>query len=386
MLLCLLDTIDFPAAFLGAIKAGIVPIAANTMLTTRDYDYMLHDSRARALVVSAPLLPTIAPVLADAPAPAPRDRVRSPGADESGATHSLAALMAAASTSFEPAETTRDDACFWLYSSGSTGAPKGTVHVHSSLILTAELYARPVLGLREDDVVFSGAKLFFAYGLGNALTFPMAVGATAVLMAERSAPAALIARLARHRPTIFYGVPTLLCGAPREPGACRSATQLALRLCASAGEALPAEIGSRWTERFGVEILDGLGSTEMLHIFLSNRPGQGPLRDQRAFRCPATSCESSATTANRSPADRSASCRSTGRRRRSGTGTIAKRRAARSRGPGRVAATSTRSTPDGYYLYVGSKRRHAEGGRRLRFADRGRVGAGERIRRCWRRR
>jgi benzoate-CoA ligase len=147
------------------------------------------------------------------------------------------------------------------------------VHVHSSLIQTAELYARPVLGIREDDVVFSAAKLFFAYGLGNSLTFPLAVGATAVLMAERSTPAAIFARLRKHQPMIFYGVPTLfaaLLASPELPG--RGA--LKLRCCVSAGEALPADIGRRWTERFGVEILDGLGSTEMLHIFLSNRPGK----------------------------------------------------------------------------------------------------------------
>jgi benzoate-CoA ligase len=137
---------------------------------------------------------------------------------------------------------------------------------------TAELYAKPVLGIREDDVVFSAAKLFFAYGLGNGLTFPLSVGATAVLMAERPTPAAVFARLAQHQPTIFYGVPTLFAALLANPDLPQRA-ELALRRCASAGEALPAEIGRRWTERFGVEILDGLGSTEMLHIFLSNRPG-----------------------------------------------------------------------------------------------------------------
>ena len=174
--------------------------------------------------------------------------------------------------SFTPADTTCDDVCFWLYSSGSTGAPKGAVHLHSSLIQTAELYAKPILGLREDDVVFSAAKLFFAYGLGNALTFPLAVGATAVLMAERATPSAVFARLRRHQPTIFYGVPTLFAALLASPDLPKRG-ELRMRRCTSAGEALPAEIGRRWTEHFGVEILDGLGSTEMLHIFLSNRPG-----------------------------------------------------------------------------------------------------------------
>ncbi len=269
VLLCHLDTIDFPAVFLGAIKAGIVPIAANTLLTTRDYDYMLRDSRARALIVSAPLLPAFAPLLGKHPH---LSQVIVSGGDP-GHHHLLGKLTAAASTSFAPADTSCDDACFWLYSSGSTGAPKGTVHLHSSLAQTAELYARPILGLREDDVVFSAAKLFFAYGLGNSLTFPLAIGATAVLMAERPTPAAVFARLRKHNPTIFYGVPTLYAALLASPDLPRR-DELRLRRCTSAGEALPAEIGRRWNDHFGVEILDGLGSTEMLHIFLSNRPGE----------------------------------------------------------------------------------------------------------------
>jgi benzoate-CoA ligase len=268
VLLCLLDTIDFPAVFLGAIKAGIVPVAGNTLLTTKDYDFMLRDSRARALVVSAQLVPTLAPLFGKLPHL--RHVIVSGG--DPGTHHSLAKLMDAAATTFQPADTTCDDACFWLYSSGSTGTPKGTVHIQSSMILTAELYAKPILGIREEDVVFSAAKLFFAYGLGNGLTFPLSVGATTVLMAERPTPAAVFARLRKHQPTIFYGVPTLfaaLLASPEMP----HRGELKLRRCTSAGEALPADIGRRWTERLGVEILDGLGSTEMLHIFLSNRPG-----------------------------------------------------------------------------------------------------------------
>ena len=266
--LCLLDTIDFPTCFLGAIKAGAVPVAANTLLTTRDYDYMLRDSRARLLVVSAALWPTLAPIVSNIPT---LKRIVISDGEVEGLS-SLTQLMAKSSTEHQTATTTSDDPCFWLYSSGSTGAPKGTVHIQSSLILTAELYARPVLGIDENDIVFSAAKLFFAYGLGNALTFPLAVGATTILMAERPAPASVFKRLVEHKVNIFYGVPTLyaaLLAAPEAP----PREQMALRRCTSAGEALPEEIGKRWTQRFGVDILDGIGSTEMLHIFLSNRPG-----------------------------------------------------------------------------------------------------------------
>jgi benzoate-CoA ligase len=181
--------------------------------------------------------------------------------------------MAKAKVGAPAAATSCDDICFWLYSSGSTGAPKGTVHLHTHLVRTAELYGLPVLGIAESDVVFSAAKLFFAYGLGNALTFPMMVGATAVLLAERPTPAAVSRVLLQARPTIFYGVPTLY-GALLASNDLPTRQELALRRCVSAGEALPEDLGKRWEERTGVEILDGIGSTEMLHIFLSNRPGQ----------------------------------------------------------------------------------------------------------------
>ena len=273
IMVALHDTIDFPSVFLGAIKAGIIPIATNTLLTTADYRFMLEDSRAKALVVSAPLLDTFAPAIAGAAAL--REVIVS--GEPPGLTafpyYALSTLMNAARDTFAPAVTTADDPCFWLYSSGSTGTPKGTVHLHSSMIHTAELYARPILGLTEHDVVFSAAKLFFAYGLGNSLTFPLAVGATAILMAERPTPEAVFQRLTTLQPTIFYGVPTLY-GALMASPALPPRAALRLRVCTSAGEALPADIGQRFTAHFGVEILDGIGSTEMLHIFLSNRPGE----------------------------------------------------------------------------------------------------------------
>jgi len=269
VMLCLLDTIDFPTAFLGSIQAGIVPIAANTLLTTADYDFMLGDSRAKALVVSEALWPAFAPIVAKHKT---LRHIIVSGSDGKG-HQCLSDLMKGVSPDFDPAPTTCDDFCFWLYSSGSTGTPKGTVHLHSHLIQTAELYGKAILGIREDDLVFSAAKLFFAYGLGNGLTFPLSVGATTVLMAERPTPEAVFKRLREHKPTIFYGVPTLYAGllASRD---LPDAKELRMRVCTSAGEALPADIGKRWTEHFGVEILDGIGSTEMLHIFLSNRPGE----------------------------------------------------------------------------------------------------------------
>ncbi len=269
VMLAHLDTIDFPSVFLGAIKAGIVPVTANTLLTTSDYKFMLEDSRVRALIVSEALLPAFAPLLANLPF---LRHVIVSGNDAHGHLH-LQRIMKGAATTFAPAPTAADDACFWLYSSGSTGTPKGAVHIHSSLIQTAELYAKPILGICESDIVFSAAKLFFAYGLGNALTFPLAVGATAILMAEHPTPAAVFKRLKDHRPTIFYGVPTLYGALLANPDLPRK-EELALRVCTSAGEALPADLGRRWTEHFGVEILDGIGSTEMLHIFISNRPGE----------------------------------------------------------------------------------------------------------------
>jgi benzoate-CoA ligase len=267
VLLALTDTIDFPTAFLGAIKVGIIPVAVNTLLTPRDYEYMLSDSRAKALVVSEELLPQFAPLLPDLPF---LKHVIVSGA--ASGHEALEGVLANGSPELSPAPTTSDDACFWLYSSGSTGAPKAAVHVHSSMAVTADLYGKGVLGVTENDVLFSAAKLAFAYGLGNAQTFALATGATAVLMAERATPASVFKRLAERKPTIFYAVPTLYGAMLASPEFAKEAF-LALRLCVSAGEALPADMGRRWKERTGVDILEGIGSTEMLHMFISARPG-----------------------------------------------------------------------------------------------------------------
>ncbi|QDX22729.1 benzoate-CoA ligase family protein [Pandoraea pnomenusa] len=277
ILLIMLDTVDLPVAFLGALYAGVVPVVVNTLLTADDYAYMISHSKAQLVIASGVLMPTVQAALDKVAqtGPVPPCIVSQPVAAEAGAAPAFPTFDALVDgpPSAVPADTAGDDIAFWLYSSGSTGKPKGTVHTHANLYWTAETYGRNVLGIREDDVAFSAAKLFFAYGLGNGLTFPLSVGATVILMAERPTAEAVALRLRRHRPTIFYGVPTLyanLLASPHLP----ARADVALRLCTSAGEALPREIGERFTAHFGAEILDGIGSTEMLHIFLSNRAGQ----------------------------------------------------------------------------------------------------------------
>jgi benzoate-CoA ligase len=269
VLLCLHDSIDFPVAFLGSLYAGIVPVMVNTLLSADDYSYMLANSRAQAVVVSGLLLPAFVEALGRGGHEVKHILVSQP---EQPLPESMLDLRFAlnAVAPGHAALTSVDDIAFWQYSSGSTGKPKGTVHTHGNLYWINELYGKNVLCLRENDVVFSAAKLFFGYGLGNGLTFPLCAGATAVLMAERPTPQAVFKRLKEQKPTVFYGVPTLyvsMLNAPELP-ACN---EVSLRLCTSAGEALPQEVGERFRDHFHCDILDGIGSTEMLHIFLSNR-------------------------------------------------------------------------------------------------------------------
>ena len=276
ILLLMHDSLDWPVSFLGALYAGLVPVAVNTLLPADDCAYLLEHSRAQAVVVSGALLPTLAGALGCASHEVQRILVSRPVADSSGlAVTDFETLIHAYSPASRPAGTGADDPAFWLYSSGSTGRPKGTVHTHANLFWTAQLYGRNVLQLTEQDVCFSAAKLFFAYGLGNALSFPLSVGATTLLMGERPTPEAIFKRwrgeVGGFRPTVFFGAPTgfaAILASEQLPA--RDAT--ALRLVSSAGEALPAELGERFKRHFGVDIVDGIGSTEMLHIFLSNRP------------------------------------------------------------------------------------------------------------------
>jgi len=281
VLLLMHDCCDWPVSFLGALYAGIVPVAVNTLLTAADYAYMLQHSRSQAVLVSAALLPTLQAAL-DAAHQNGGHEVRTvivshPNGELPAGTTALDDLLAQHAPQAAPAGTSPDDPGFWLYSSGSTGRPKGTLHTHANPYWTAELYGTPVLGLKEQDVCFSAAKLFFAYGLGNALSFPLSVGATVILMAERPTPDATFKRwrgeVGNTRPTVFFGAPTGFAGMLASPNL-PAQREVALRLASSAGEALPSELGERFTAHYGVEIIDGIGSTEMLHIFLSNIPGK----------------------------------------------------------------------------------------------------------------
>jgi benzoate-CoA ligase family protein len=268
ILICLPDTIDWPTSFLGAVKAGIVAIPVNTLLGEAEYRTILADSRARLLIVSEELYPLFANLIDAAP---DLDHILVSG--NQGFGHALfeESLQAAAATDYT-APTVNDEVCLWLYTSGSTGTPKAAVHVHATLGYTASCYGAHVLRLTADDVVYSVSKLSFAFGLGNSMVHPLSVGATTVLASERPTPKSVADLMRTHGVTVFFAVPTFytafLAADPVEREALR------LRCCLSAGEALPVSIGQAWSERFAVDILDGLGSTEMISTFLCNRMGE----------------------------------------------------------------------------------------------------------------
>ena len=272
VLLLLLDTPEFAACFFGAIKIGAVPVPVNTLLKSHDYSYLLNNSRSRVAVVSESLLPVIEAI--------PREELRYletvvvvGGHPRAGTVH-FDTQIKEASTELGAAVTSRDDAAFWLYSSGSTGQPKACVHLQHDMVVSAERYAKAVLNISEQDRFFSVAKLFFAYGLGNSLYFPLAVGATSILLTGSPRPQSVFETIEQHRPSLFFSVPSnyvklLACDAPSG----RDFDLSPVRYAVSAGEALPASVFHRFKQRFGVEILDAIGSTEALHMVIANAPG-----------------------------------------------------------------------------------------------------------------
>ncbi len=263
VLMVVKDCPEFVYLFWGAIKAGMIPVPVNTLLRAPDYQYMIEDSGCAVVVYSPEYADEVDLALASAQAEPAAMRVE-------GGDDALQSRLQHASASLDTASARAEDPCFWLYSSGSTGRPKGAVHRHRDIVVTCVYYAEETLGMTADDVCFSAAKLFFAYGLGNAMTFPLWLGATAVLSDLRPSPEMTFDLIQRFKPTLYFGVPTLYAAQLRALES-SAADFSSLRLCVSAGEALPADIFRRWQERTGLMILDGIGSTELLHIFISNR-------------------------------------------------------------------------------------------------------------------
>ena len=264
MLMMIKDSCEFVYAFWGAIKAGIIPVPLNTLLRAKDYAFNIENSEAAGVIYSAEFAAEVEPALKQAKH-TPKVILRAAGDGET-----LEAKMKAAGTTLAPAPASPDDDCFWLYSSGSTGNPKGAVHAHRDMVVTSQRYGVETIGLSENDICFSAAKLFFAYGLGNAMTFPLWVGGSAVLFPAAPNPAAMHEVIETHRPTAYFGVPTLYAAQLRAMAE-KMPDLSSVRLCVSAGEALPPELLKRWIERTGRPILDGIGTTEILHIFLSNK-------------------------------------------------------------------------------------------------------------------
>ena len=267
VMLILLDCPELVYSFFGAMKIGAVPVPVNTLLKPADYRYLLDDSRAKVLVVSKELLPSVEPVLSDL------EHLQQVVVVGGGGYRSFDELVQDQQPRLEPARTGKDDVAFWLYTSGTTGLSRAAVHLHHDMVFCAELYVKGILNITEKDRTFSVAKLFFAYGLGNALYGPFSVGATTILFPGRPQPEPIFDIVNRYRPTLFFAVPTAYAAMLHAAERGAQVDMSSVRLAISAGEPLPASIYHRWLERFGVHILDGIGSTEVLHIFLTNKPG-----------------------------------------------------------------------------------------------------------------
>jgi benzoate-CoA ligase family protein len=274
--LLLLDTPEFAATFFGAIKIGAVPVPVNTLLKPSDYEFLLNNSRARVVIVSDSLFPQLQAIAAEKLRYV-ETLIVVGDAERAGATSGATSFdtwIRDCPVSLDPAHTAKDDAAFWLYSSGSTGRPKACVHLQHDMVVCAERYAKAILKATEDDRFFSVAKLFFAYGLGNGLYFPLAVGATSILLPDPPKPQSVFDVVERFRPTLFFSVPSNYAKLLAHPPDAENIPDFSfVRHAVSAGECLPAAIFHRFKERFGVEILDAIGSTEALHMFIANRPG-----------------------------------------------------------------------------------------------------------------
>ncbi len=268
------DTAAYPAAVFGVLAAGFVPVLLNTASPPELLEYFLEDSGAPVLVIEGALAALVREGIGGRLAALRHVVVvdGEPGGQAGPAWHDLRTLLEAHDDELAPADTGRDDMAFWMYSSGSTGRPKGIVHLHHDMLYTHLAYARGVLDIGPGDICFSPPKIFFAYGFGNSITFPFSAGAACVLMAGRPTAEAVFDAVERHRPTLFFGLPTLYNALINSDRSAEASLD-SVRLCLSAAETLPAELAARWRERFGHSIVEGLGSTEVLHIYLSNRPG-----------------------------------------------------------------------------------------------------------------
>jgi benzoate-CoA ligase len=267
VLLVLPDCPEFAYSFFGALKIGAVPIPSNPWMQASDYEYLLKDSRARVVIVHESSLPELESVWDHSRYLKRALVVGSPA----GKSLSFSSLLAKASDRLEAEPTSKDDVAMWVYTSGSTGSPKGAVHLHHDMITITDLFVKPVLGMRENDITFSASKLFFSYGLGNALYFPFRFGAATVLWPERPDPEKILQVIEKYRPTFFFSVPTLYARLLRVE---KRYDLSSLRICLSSGEPLPPALFYQWKEKFGIELLDVVGSTEAMHDFLANRPGR----------------------------------------------------------------------------------------------------------------